>query len=167
MLEAFRFRLWMHVEPSDEEQAWLESLGISYFHDTERDAFFNSHDYIVPSPGIALPSELLSKYTFIEELDLFADAWKSKLIAVTGTVGKTSTVHLLSQILSNAGLSLATGGNIGTGMLDLVDEGAAYGLLELSSFQLERAKPFAPDIAVITNLYPNHLDRHGTLEPIS
>lgn len=83
--------------PSDEEQAWLESLGMSYFHDTERDAFFNSHDYIVPSPGIALPSELLSKYTFIEELDLFADAWESKLIAVTGTVGKTSTVHLLSD----------------------------------------------------------------------
>lgn len=151
-------------KPSDEERMWLESLGISYFHDSERDAFFNSHEYIVPSPGIALPPDLLTKHAFVEELDLFADAWKNKLIAVTGTVGKTSTVHLLSQILGHNGISLATGGNIGTGMLDLIGHDATYGLLELSSFQLERATRFVPDIALITNLYPNHLDRHGTFD---
>ena len=100
----------------------------------------------------------------IEEVDLFYKEWKKPIIAVTGTVGKTSVVHLLSEILAHNGKNVATGGNIGTAMLDLLSQTAEYALLELSSFQLERADAFTPEIAIITNIYNNHLDRHGTFE---
>jgi UDP-N-acetylmuramoylalanine-D-glutamate ligase len=89
---------------------------------------------------------------------------RKKIIGITGTLGKTSITHLLSILLPQAGISVATGGNIGTGMFDLLGSDADYALLELSSFQLENCKHFVADIAVITNLYPNHLDRHETME---
>ena len=86
------------------------------------------------------------------------------IIGITGTLGKTSITHLLTTLLHNAGVAVATGGNIGTGMLDLVQSEAPQALLELSSFQLEYCRQFAADGAIITNLYPNHLDRHETIE---
>lgn len=152
--------------PSAEETEFLEELTIRYYPETERTHFFECNDHIVPSPGVPLDAMTTYSHKIIEELDLFAAAWKKPLIAVTGTIGKTSIVHMLSAILEHNTVSVATGGNIGTGMLDLIDDqhNVGYGLLELSSFQLERTRSFAPDVAVWTNLYPNHLDRHGTFD---
>ncbi len=150
--------------PSQEEAHFLQKLGVSYVSEQERERFFIENDVIIPSPGIDTRTVSAHRHKIIEELDLFFDAWKKPLIAVTGTVGKTSVVHLLSTIVQHNGITLATGGNIGRGMLDLVGKEADYALLELSSFQLEHAQRFSPDLALITNLYPNHLDRHGTME---
>jgi UDP-N-acetylmuramoylalanine--D-glutamate ligase len=104
----------------------------------------------------------------LTEIDLFQTAWNQekikKTIAITGTLGKTSITHLLSTILNAQTETTITGGNIGIGMLDLVQSPLEQALLELSSFQLEHTKTFAPDLAIWTNFFPNHLDRHTNLD---
>ncbi|MBA3751854.1 UDP-N-acetylmuramoyl-L-alanine--D-glutamate ligase [Candidatus Dependentiae bacterium] len=152
-------------EPTEEEKKFLAAYDITFMRQSEQEFFFNSNDYIVASPGIARgPS--FNTFKIKEELDLFCEAWSKPLITVTGSLGKTSTVELLSQLLKKMSISVATGGNIGTGMLDLLvhQERSSYALLELSSFQLENTTHCAPDLALWTNFYPNHLDRHLTLE---
>jgi UDP-N-acetylmuramoylalanine--D-glutamate ligase len=101
----------------------------------------------------------------VSELDIFAANITIKTIAITGSVGKTSTVTLLTELLNRCGIRSIAGGNIGTPMLDLIAKQQNYDVivLELSSFQLEQSHSFTPSIAAITNLFPNHLDRHGDL----
>lgn len=85
-----------------------------------------------------------------------------RIICVTGSNGKSTTTALIHHILSNAGRNVQMGGNIGRGVLDLEPgEDGDVIVLELSSFQIELARALAPDVAVFTNLSPDHLDRHG------
>lgn len=126
--------------------------------------FLENNEIIIPSPGIDLRPYKKYAKKMCAELDLFYEFWNKPCIAITGTLGKTSITHLLDTIMRQNGKSVITGGNIGTGMTALIDNPAACALLELSSFQLEHAQRFAPDCAIITNLYPNHLDRHGSME---
>lgn len=151
---------------SPEEEAFLSSYHVRLYKDNEFQAFLEENQYLVPSPGIALAPAQAYLHKMVHELDLFALRWKKPLIAVTGSLGKTTLVTLLTTLLQANQRKVATGGNIGTAMLDLLEEQDTvdYGLLELSSFQLEHARHIAPDLAIITNLYANHLDRHGTME---
>jgi UDP-N-acetylmuramoylalanine--D-glutamate ligase len=151
---------------SAEDQALLDSYQAAYISEDHKIQFLEHNDIIIPSPGINIQAYSAYHHKMITELDLFVSYWKKPLIAVTGTVGKTSVVHLCSSLLNQYGKKIATGGNIGLGMLDLIAEQNQYdlALLELSSFQLEYAHSLAPDIAIITNLFPNHLDRHGSFE---
>jgi len=128
--------------------------------------FLQDNDYIVPSPGIDLRPYGNYKDKFITELDLFIDAWQKPIVSITGSIGKTTVTHVLSHLLQAADKQVATGGNIGTGMLDLLpsQEKSDYAVLELSSFQLEDYHARGPELAIITNIYPNHLDRHGSFE---
>lgn len=128
--------------------------------------FLDEQDTIIPSPGIDLRPYQQFTHKFVAELDLFQTYWHKPIIAITGTIGKTSITHILSELLATQGIRVATGGNIGTGMLDLLgsQECTDYAILEVSSFQLEHCTQFAPTLAIITNVYPNHLDRHGTFE---
>jgi UDP-N-acetylmuramoylalanine--D-glutamate ligase len=150
---------------TSEEGAFLKSYGVRYYPPDQQEVFLKSHTHIVPSPGIALPKISLGIPSFVHELTLFGPLWHKPLIAVTGSLGKTTLVTLLRTLLEAHNRSVATGGNIGTAMLDLLplQESVDYGILELSSFQLEYADSFAPNVAIMTNLYANHLDRHGTL----
>src|SRR5262249_3022121 len=109
---------------------------------------------------------LLHNHQWLCELDLFYTLWKKPIIAITGSVGKTTTASMLAQLCTYNNIPVALGGNIGTPMLDLLvqQNTAAWAILEVSSFQLEHCHFFAPDIAIITNLHQNHLDRHTTLE---
>lgn len=163
-----------------EIQALCAAQAIQLYQDEPAtcQAFLKTHDLIIASPGVDLRLYQNYAHKFIAEADLFYLAWKQKkseqeithhcperkILGITGTLGKTSITHLLTTLLTNAGISLATGGNIGTGMLDLMKSNAEYALLELSSFQLEYCRHFVSDGAVITNIYPNHLDRHETME---
>lgn len=129
--------------------------------------FLTRNDHIIPSPGIDLTPYAAFAHKWLSELDIFYTAYRKPIIAITGTIGKTSITHLTGQLLNRAGLQCAVGGNIGIGMLDLVQESsamAARALLEVSSFQLELCKQFAPDLAIWTNFYPNHLDRHSSAQ---
>ncbi len=96
---------------------------------------------------------------------LYRSAQSAKIIAVTGTNGKSTCVSLIDHILKTCGREAALGGNIGTPVMELnspPDDGAL--VLELSSFQLDLCSDFMPDIAVLLNITPDHLDRHGTME---
>ncbi len=149
-----------------EEESFLTTYQVRSYAPHEQEAFFKDNDFLVPSPGIALTQAQEYQHKMVHELTLFGPRWHKPLIAVTGSLGKTTLVTLLTSLLQANDLSVATGGNIGTAMLDLLpsQDTVDYGLLELSSFQLEFAHTFAPDLAIMTNLYANHLDRHGTLE---
>ena len=95
------------------------------------------------------------------EMEIFCEVCPSKIIAVTGSDGKTTTTTLIGKILEAAGKKVWVGGNIGTPLLSKTPEISHddYVVLELSSFQLHTMKN-SPDIAVITNITPNHLDMH-------
>jgi len=127
--------------------------------------FLELNDIIIPSPGVDVRTYKEWSDKWVSELDIFAAHVTVKTIAITGSVGKTSTVTLLTELLNRCGIPAIAGGNIGTPMLDLikVQEKYQFIVLELSSFQLELSHSFAPSIAAITNLFPNHLERHGDL----
>jgi len=149
---------------SAEQKALIAEHPVTLYPESELDTFLNTHTLIIPSPGIDLRPYIDHRHRWLSELDLFAHFWKKPIIAITGSVGKTTTTHLLSEILKSQGMAVATGGNIGIGCLDLVaqQEKSDCALIEVSSFQLEYTQTFAPSLALWTNLYPNHLDRHGT-----
>lgn len=150
-------------EPNTADAAWLAERHVPFFFEpTQREEFFAQYPTIVPSAGIDLRPYAQLSLTFVSELDLFAAAFNGKIIGITGTIAKTSVTSLVAQTLRYAGVQVVVGGNIGVGLLDLLDEPAEYAVLELSSFQLDLAKTFAVDCAIVTNFFPNHLDRHGT-----
>ncbi len=135
-----------------------------YVDTTQRPVFFKTCDIIIPSPGIALENTELETGKICTELDLFALYNQKTTIGITGSLGKTSITTLLAQLLDTNTHHTIAGGNIGNGIIETISTNADYLVLELSSFQLEYIQHFAPDIAVITNIYENHLDRHKTLE---
>ena len=132
---------------------------------------FRRQDLIVVSPGVPLDTpELAQVRSFglpvIGELELAARFLKGKTLAITGSNGKTTTTSLVGDILKAAGMPTLVGGNIGVPVIALIDESTdeTWSVLEVSSFQLESTQEFHPAIAVILNITPDHLDRHGTFE---
>jgi UDP-N-acetylmuramoylalanine--D-glutamate ligase len=132
---------------------------------------FRRQDLIVVSPGVPLDTpELAQARSFgqpiIGELELAARFLKGRILAITGSNGKTTTTALAGEILKAAGLHTLVGGNIGVPVVSLIEEStdASWAVLEVSSFQLESTEEFRPSIAVILNITPDHLDRHGNFE---
>ncbi len=132
---------------------------------------FRRQDLIVVSPGVPLDTpELAQVKSFglpiIGELELAVEYLKGKTLGITGSNGKTTTTSLCGAILEAGGLPVQVGGNIGVPVIALVDESRddGWSVLELSSFQLETTERFRPQIAVVLNVTPDHLDRHGTFE---
>jgi UDP-N-acetylmuramoylalanine--D-glutamate ligase len=132
---------------------------------------FRRQDLIVVSPGVPLNTpELAQVISFglpvIGELELAARFLKGKILAITGSNGKTTTTALVGEILAKAGLPTLVGGNIGVPVVALIDQSTddSWSVLEVSSFQLESTVEFHPKIAVILNITPDHLDRHGSFE---
>lgn len=131
-------------------------------------------DWVVVSPGIPPTAPVLRDLRgrgvrWISEPEFAFRFLDGSLIAVTGTNGKTTTAMLTAHFLREAGVSVALGGNIGKAfgppMSDLVRRGGAqWYVVELSSFQLSDIDTFRPDIGLMTNLAPDHLDRYATLE---
>ena len=101
----------------------------------------------------------------VSEVDLFLRLTRARVLAVTGTKGKTTTASLVAAILTRAGIPHALGGNIGTPLVERADEMRSdeWAVLELSELQLPTISRGA-DIAVYTNVGADHLDRHGTVE---
>jgi UDP-N-acetylmuramoylalanine--D-glutamate ligase len=132
---------------------------------------FRRQDLIVVSPGVPLDTpELVQARTFglpiIGELELAAQFLKGQILAITGSNGKTTTTTLVGEILKEAGIPVLVGGNIGVPVVDLIEQSTdeTWSVLEVSSFQLESTQEFHPAIAVILNITPDHLDRHGNFE---
>ena len=147
----------LHGDLTEKGVKWV--LGERYLDDLNFDVVFRT-------PGLH-PDKLkpgLGKHTVVTgEMEAFFEVCPCKIIAVTGSDGKTTTTTVISEILKAAGKNVWVGGNIGTPLLDKAGEMQPDDLcvLELSSFQLmTMRKGKAPDIAVITNVAPNHLDIH-------
>src|SRR6201996_663330 len=132
---------------------------------------FRRQDLIVISPGVPMdtPEGKQAKafgLPVIGGLGLASGFLQGQVVAITGSNGKTTTTSLVGKILSDAGLPTLVGGNIGLPVIDLVAKSApeTTSVLEVSSFQLETVEQFHPWIAVVLNITPDHLDRHGTFE---
>lgn len=132
---------------------------------------FLDQDLIVPSPGVPLEAEPLATarargIPVWSEIELAWRFLRGRLVAITGSNGKTTTTLLTGHILRGAGLPVLVGGNVGTPLISLVDQstGDSITVAEVSSFQLEAIERFRPDIAVLLNLTPDHLDRHFSFE---
>ena len=147
----------------------LRSAGVTVQlggHDIDRVA---RSGIVVVSPGIPLDAPVLRALRerdvpWISEPELAFRFFSGQLIAVTGTNGKTTTTLLIAHLLAEAGLRAAAGGNVGGGLapaasdLALLEEPPDWYVLEMSSFQLAGVDTFRPDIGVVTNLSPDHLD---------
>ena len=126
--------------------------------------FLESNDLILASPGIKLHAYQQFAHKFVNELDIISAQTTCSTIAITGTVGKTSITHLLTNIIKHTHPNTIAAGNIGYPMLRLIDHPQDIAIIELSSFQLQPIRSFAPDLAIITNFFPNHLDHHLSIE---
>ena len=139
---------------------------------------FAGLDELVLAPGVPLtfpePHPLVKKANSAGvrvtcDLEVFQAARPSlpehRVVGITGTNGKSTTTALVGHILKEAGLPVAVGGNIGTGVLalDALPKGGVY-VFELSSFQLDLCHSLQCDVAALLNITPDHLDRHGSME---
>ena len=122
---------------------------------------------VIKSPGIPSTVPLVKKIEaagigIVSEIEFAGRYDNAKKICVTGSNGKTTTTSLIYYLLQEAGLNVGLGGNIGKSYaLQVATEHYDYYVLEISSFQLDNCYEFRPDIAVITNITPDHLDRYG------
>lgn len=152
--------------PTEQESEYCAAKNIVWYDESDAKDFFNLCEVIIPSPGINISSWRYATRSerFIHELDIFYNNFHKPIIAVTGSIGKTSTVHILGKLLQQLSMRVAVGGNIGIPMLSFLTENNDfdYALLEVSSFQLLHCTAFAPQLAILTNIYPNHLDHHAT-----
>jgi len=126
-------------------------------------------DLVVVSPGV--PATIIPiRYAeragaeVIGEVELAYRYLKGRIVAITGSNGKTTTTSLIGELLHDAGLTVQVGGNIGKALISMVETSHDDGwtVAELSSFQLETIKSFHPAIALVLNVTPNHMDRYET-----
>jgi UDP-N-acetylmuramoylalanine--D-glutamate ligase len=148
----------------------LDESGIEYETGKHSNRIFTA-DFMIISPGV--PSNIPIVTKFIESgKEVFSEievaSWfnKSKLIAVTGSNGKTTTTSLLYEMFHGNNHDSYAAGNIGDPLSNYVLESSVetVGILELSSFQLDHIKTFRPFVSVVMNITPDHLDRYGTFE---
>ena len=125
-----------------------------------------SADEVVKSPGIPSTVKMVRELEdkgihIISEIEFAGRYDSAKKICITGSNGKTTTTSLIYYLLKNAGLNVGLGGNIGKSYAyQVATEHFDYYVLEISSFQLDNVYDFRPDIAIITNITPDHLDRY-------
>ena len=124
-------------------------------------------DEVIKSPGIPSTVPMIRKLEaqgtpIVSEIEFAGRYDTAKKICITGSNGKTTTTSLIYYLLQNAGLNVGLGGNIGKSYAyQVATEHFDYYVLEISSFQLDNCYEFHPDIAIITNITPDHLDRYG------
>lgn len=122
-------------------------------------------DLVMKSPGISdyvpiIKKILSNKIPVISEIEFASKFTSSKIIGITGSNGKTTTTMMVHQILKDAEIDVLMAGNIGDSFAKEIKNNPEFFVLELSSFQLDGIKLFSPNIAIITNITPDHLDRY-------
>jgi UDP-N-acetylmuramoylalanine--D-glutamate ligase len=154
----------------DEEER-LRTAGVDLELGGHHETTFTGADLVVTSPGVPLRQPVLEAarragVPVIGELELAFRWLRGKVIAITGTKGKSTTTTLTGRMLEAGGRRVLVGGNIGHALSAQVDDSTedTIHVVEASSFQLEATDTFRPWIAVLLNFSPDHLDRHATVE---
>jgi UDP-N-acetylmuramoylalanine--D-glutamate ligase len=153
------------------ESQMLVGAGVEHHENEDGVALLERVKVVVKSPGVPAGAPVIAaararEIEVLGELELGWRMLPSEFVAVTGTNGKTTTVELIGHIHREAGLPVAVAGNVGaavSGLVGKIDDRTTV-VCEVSSFQLEDTVAFAPEAAVLLNLTPDHLDRHGTLD---
>ena len=159
------------LRPAADLQAELNALAglpIQYHLGGEDLNWLEGVDIVVPSPGVPMNNLLLQKalqrgVEIISEIELAYRSLSLPLIAVTGTNGKSTTTTLIGEILKANGTRTFVGGNLGMPLIGCGPDNWDWGVVEVSSFQLEWVKWFRPRIAVLLNISEDHLDRYTDL----
>jgi len=152
------------------EASALKELGVGLLPGDPPGWLLDQIELVVVSPGV--PANIIPiRYAeragaeVIGEIELAGRYLKGRVVAITGSNGKTTTTSLIGELLRDAGLPhVQVGGNIGKALISMVDDSRDDGwtVVELSSFQLETIKTFRPSIAIVLNVTPNHMDRYET-----
>ena len=149
----------------------LRARGVGVFAGPHPDDVLRRADLIVLSPGVprderSVAAARAGGVPVIGEVELAWRWLRGRVIAITGTKGKSTTTTLTARMLTEGGFDATAGGNLGVALSALVDRSTpdSIHVVEVSSFQLETIETFHPWIAVFVNLSPDHLDRHGSFE---
>ncbi|WP_291052830.1 MULTISPECIES: UDP-N-acetylmuramoyl-L-alanine--D-glutamate ligase [unclassified Empedobacter] len=152
----------------DKYKQLLEEHGIAYEEGQHTEDLILNADEVVKSPGIPKKAALIQKLeekgtSIISEIEFASRYTDAKIIAITGSNGKTTTTSLMFHILKQAGLNVGLGGNIGKSFAKSVaEDNFDYYVLEVSSFQLDDIKTdFKPYVAILLNITPDHLDQYN------
>jgi len=157
------------IEKWTPEALALKESGVGLLPGEPPSWLLDQLDLVVVSPGV--PATIIPiRYAeragaeVIGEVELAYRYLKGRIVAITGSNGKTTTTSLIGELLRDAGLTVQVGGNIGKPLISMIassrDDG--WTVAELSSFQLETIKTFRPSIAIVLNVTPNHMDRYET-----
>ncbi len=150
----------------DEHLRTLEKWGIPFEQGGHTESLILNADEVVKSPGIPANAPVVRALVekgvhIVSEIEFASRYDSAKKICITGSNGKTTTTSLIWYLLKEAGLDAGLGGNIGKSYaFQVATEHHDYYVLEISSFQLDDCYDFRPDIAIITNITPDHLDRY-------
>ena len=134
-------------------------------------SLFAQAERVIVSPGIDINQDVIreavaaNECECIGDIELFARSTTKPIVAITGSNGKSTVTSLLAEMASSASVKAYAGGNLGPPALDLLNyDDAELFVLELSSFQLESTQSLQPDVSVVLNISPDHLDRHGDVD---
>lgn len=145
----------------------LNAKGIAFEENGHSDAVITDTQLLIKSPGISPKVPIMEKVeaagiSWEDEIEFAARYSSGKTLAITGSNGKTTTTLWLHDMLVRAGLSVGLAGNVGESWAKQIAEGDKdYWVLELSSFQIDGLRKFSPDIAILCNITPDHLDRYN------
>jgi UDP-N-acetylmuramoylalanine--D-glutamate ligase len=145
----------------------LDELGIDYEDGTHSEEKILNADWVIKSPGIPKKAEMVQKIQekgirLSSEIEFASEFTNAKIIAITGSNGKTTTTSLIYYILKEDGFNVGLGGNIGKSFAKQVaEENFDYYVLEVSSFQLDDIQNFRPYISLLLNLSKDHLDQYN------
>jgi UDP-N-acetylmuramoylalanine--D-glutamate ligase len=148
----------------------LKTEGVGHVEGEPPSWLLDQIDLVVVSPGVptkAIPIRYADRRgaEVIGEIELASRFLRGRVVAITGTNGKTTTTTLIGEMLRDAGMNVQVGGNIGTALISLIDSSSDDGwtVVEVSSFQLETIVDFHPTVAAVLNVTPNHMDRYESL----
>lgn len=148
----------------------LKTEGVGLIEGDPPSWLLDQIDLLIVSPGVptkAIPIRYAARrgVEVIGEVELASRFLRGRIVAITGTNGKTTTTTLIGQMLKDGGLNVQVGGNIGNALISMVEtsQDDGWNVVELSSFQLETIVDFHPTVAAVLNVTPNHMDRYDDL----
>ena len=154
------------------EMTSLADLPIRYLLGGEEREWLTGVDWVVPSPGVPQDNRLLKeaakqRIPVLSEIELAYRFFRAPLMAITGTNGKSTTTTLVGEMLKASGRKVFVGGNLGAPFIGALSGDWEWGIIEVSSFQLEWVEEFRPRIAALLNLTEDHLDRYPDFQTYS